>query len=63
LPESGEINAFALTGGYNVFNRGLLEEAGNPEEIQGVIAHEVTHVLKRQSLLQLAQIIGLTGDA
>jgi predicted Zn-dependent protease len=54
-----EVNAFALPGGYLVFNRGLLERAKTPEEIQGVLAHEVAHVLKRHSLAQLAQNIGL----
>ena len=54
-----EVNAFALPGGYLVFNRGLLERARTPEEIQGVLAHEVAHVLKRHSLIQLAQNIGL----
>jgi len=36
-----------------------LEKAKAPEEIQGVLAHEVAHVLKRHSLVQLAQNIGL----
>jgi predicted Zn-dependent protease len=59
VSESKEINAFALPGGYLVLNRGLLEKAGKPEEIQGVIAHEIAHILKRHSLLQMAQNIGL----
>ena len=59
VSEAREVNAFALPGGYLVFNRGLLERARTPEEIQGVLAHEVAHVLKRHSLAQLAQNIGL----
>ena len=59
VSDTREVNAFALPGGYLVFNRGLLEKAKAPEEIQGVLAHEVAHVLKRHSLVQLAQNIGL----
>ena len=59
VSDAREVNAFALPGGYLVFNRGLLEKARAPEEIQGVLAHEVAHVLKRHSLVQLAQNIGL----
>ena len=59
VSDAKEVNAFALPGGYLVFNRGLLEKARAPEEIQGVLAHEVAHVLKRHSLVQMAQNIGL----
>jgi beta-barrel assembly-enhancing protease len=59
VSDAKEVNAFALPGGYLVFNRGLLEKAKAPEEIQGVIAHEIAHVLKRHNLVQLAQTIGL----
>jgi beta-barrel assembly-enhancing protease len=59
VSDAREVNAFALPGGYLVFNRGLLEKARTPEEIQGVLAHEVAHVLERHSLVQLAQNIGL----
>jgi len=59
VSDAREVNAFALPGGYLVFNRGLLENARAPEEIQGVIAHEIAHVLERHSLVQLAQTIGL----
>jgi predicted Zn-dependent protease len=59
VSDAREVNAFALPGGYLVFNRGLLEKAKAPEEIQGVLAHEVAHVLKRHSLVQLAQNIGM----
>lgn len=34
---------------------GLLESAKAPEEIQGVLAHEMAHVTKRHGILQLAQ--------
>lgn len=59
VSESRDINALALPGGYLVFHRGLLERARSAAEIQGVLAHEMAHVIKRHGTLQLAQDIGL----
>jgi Zn-dependent protease with chaperone function len=39
------VNAFAAPGGYVVVYRGLLELAETPEELAGVLAHEMQHVL------------------
>jgi len=39
------VNAFAAPGGYLVLFRGLLELAESPEELAGVVAHEMQHVL------------------
>jgi predicted Zn-dependent protease len=41
------INAFALPGGHIVIFPGLLELAEKPEELLGVLAHEVAHVTER----------------
>ena len=59
IADLNEINALALPGGFIVFNRGLLERARAPEEIQGVLAHEMAHVTKRHGVLQLAQGLSL----
>ena len=59
VADSKEINAMALPGGFIVCNRGLLERARGPEEIQGVLAHEMAHIIKRHGVLQLAQTLGL----
>ncbi len=45
-----EVNAFALPGGYIFVHSGLLEKAGSPAEVAGVIAHEMQHALKRHGL-------------
>jgi beta-barrel assembly-enhancing protease len=58
--DSGEVNAFALPGGYVFVNRGLLERAGSGDELAGVMAHEMEHVLLRHSLHNLAQQAGLS---
>ena len=38
------VNAFALPGGYVVVTSGLIKAAGSPEEIAGVVSHEIGHV-------------------
>ena len=45
-----EPNAFALPGGHIVVTTGLLKLAGRPEELLGVIAHEMAHVTQRHAL-------------
>lgn len=44
-----EPNAFALPGGHIVVTTGLLNLAGRPEELLGVIAHESAHVTQRHA--------------
>jgi len=39
------VNAFALPGGIVVLTDGLLKSAESPEEIAGVLAHEIGHVI------------------
>ncbi len=63
------INAFAAPGGYIVVLRGLIERTESAEELAGVLAHEIQHVMHRhatQLLLQQAStgvlIAALTGD-
>jgi Zn-dependent protease with chaperone function len=56
--QQDEINAFALPGGPIIIHSGLLEKADNPEEIAGVLAHEISHVTRRH---HLRGIIGNMG--
>jgi beta-barrel assembly-enhancing protease len=44
------VNALALPGGQLLLFRGLIDFAQSPEEIAGVLAHEVGHVVHRHSL-------------
>lgn len=55
------INAFALPGGNVVLHRGLLVHAEDPEEIAGVVAHEIAHVVRQHSLRALLDHIGTVG--
>lgn len=43
------VNAFATPGGFIVVFRGLLERTENAEELAGVLAHEMQHVLHRDA--------------
>jgi Zn-dependent protease with chaperone function len=40
------VNAFAAPGGQLILTRGLIETAGSPEEVAGVLAHELGHALE-----------------
>jgi Zn-dependent protease with chaperone function len=59
IADDGQVNAFALPGGHLVFNRGLIEKAEAPEEVLGVLAHEIAHVERRHTLRQLVRNLGL----
>jgi beta-barrel assembly-enhancing protease len=48
------VNAFALPGGFVVFNAGFIEQAESADEIIGVLAHEVAHVTERHTVQSLA---------
>jgi predicted Zn-dependent protease len=45
-------NAFALPGGHIVVTTGLLKLTDRPEELLGVLAHEMAHVTQRHALRQ-----------
>lgn len=53
------VNAFALPGGFVVVNTGLMAAVRRPEELAGVIAHEMAHVTRRHGLRNLIQSAGL----
>jgi predicted Zn-dependent protease len=63
------VNAFAVPGGQIVLLRGLVERSRTPEELAGVLAHEIQHVLRRHAtrlLLQHAStgllLVAVSGD-
>lgn len=51
-------NAFAAPGGYIVIFRGLIDLAESPDELAGVMAHEMGHVTHRHSMTHLIRSIG-----
>ena len=52
---TGEVNAFALPGGFVYVNRGLIEQSDSLDELAGVMAHELGHVVRRHSVKQLQE--------
>ncbi len=52
------VNAFALPGGTVIVHTGLIADAGSPEEVAGVLGHELSHVLKRHSLRAAVDRLG-----
>lgn len=56
--DSAEINAFALPGGVVVVNSALIAATETPEELAGVLAHEVQHVEGRHALEQMIHSAG-----
>ena len=57
--EDESINAFALPGGYMAIHTGLILKADRPEEVLGVMAHELAHVTEQHSMRILIKQIGL----
>jgi predicted Zn-dependent protease len=60
VAEDDSVNAFAMPGGFVVVHTGLLALASTPEEVAGVLAHEVRHVEGRHSLRALVKGAGLS---
>ena len=62
--DSDSVNAFAAPGGYVFITRGLLLRMRSEAELAGVLAHEISHVLKRHHLqaIQKNAQVGLVGN-
>lgn len=58
---SDTVNAFALPGGYVVVFTGLLKKAESPEEVAGVLGHELNHVLLRHGLERIVKTLGIVA--
>lgn len=61
VTEDPAVNAFALPGGIIVVNTGLIAATECPEELAGVLAHEIEHVELRHSLRQMIKQLGLSA--
>lgn len=58
VAEDAALNAFALPGGIVVVNTGLLAATRRPEELAGVLAHEVQHVELRHGTAAIVKDLG-----
>lgn len=59
--QSDEINAFALPNRYLIVNSKLISDCENPEELSGVLAHEVAHMELNHVMKKLVQEIGISA--
>ena len=48
-------NAYALPGGYIVVYTGLMEDTERPEQLAGVLAHEISHVTQRHGMSRILE--------
>jgi Zn-dependent protease with chaperone function len=55
-----EANAIALPGGHIYVFEGLIRQSRSPDELAGVIAHEIGHVAHRDGTRSLLQAAGLS---
>ena len=53
------VNAFAAPGGKIILLDGLLQTAETPEEVAGVLAHEIAHAVERHPMQGLLRATGL----
>lgn len=53
------INAFAVPGGHIFIHTGLLAAADTPEEIAGVLGHEIAHITERHGFRSIINAAGL----
>jgi beta-barrel assembly-enhancing protease len=63
ISDSDQINAYALPGGYVVFNKGLLVKAKSWEEVLGVMGHEMAHVTEKHHARGIVSSIGWVSVA
>jgi predicted Zn-dependent protease len=65
LVDSVEINGFSLAGGRVYITRKLVANAHNEDEVAGVIAHEMGHILSHQFAIEttadMKRLLGVTS--
>lgn len=59
--ENQEVNAFALPNGHLILYTGLLTNSDSPEELSGVIAHEIAHIELKHVTKKLVKELGLSA--
>jgi predicted Zn-dependent protease len=57
------VNAFAAPGGQLILTRGLVQKAASPDEVAGVLAHELGHALELHPEAGLVRAMGLAAAA
>lgn len=60
LLRNSQVNAFALPDNHMVIYSGLIKNCDTPEELAGVIGHELAHINERHVMKKLIKEIGLS---
>ena len=55
-----DINAFAIPDDNLVLFTGLIDECESPEELAGVLGHEIAHMAKNHVMKKLVKEVGLS---
>ena len=55
------MNAFAVPGGQIVLTKGLIDKAETPDEVAGVLAHEMGHGIEMHPETGIIRSIGLAA--
>lgn len=55
------VNAFAAPGGYIVVMSGLLAKTRRPEDLAGILAHELTHVMRQHPEQSAIRALGVSA--
>ncbi|MHC4646709.1 MAG: M48 family metallopeptidase [Planctomycetota bacterium] len=53
------LNALALPGGYIFITKGMLEKLQTEAQLAGILAHEISHVVARDSMNAMSNQIGM----
>ncbi|MHC4114188.1 MAG: M48 family metalloprotease [Planctomycetota bacterium] len=53
------INAFALPGGYIFITKGMLQKLGTEAQLAGILGHEISHVVTRDTAVLMSREIGI----
>ncbi|MDH5656093.1 MAG: M48 family metallopeptidase [Spirochaetia bacterium] len=60
IVKSEMVNAISLPGGKIIFFSGLISGSESPDEVAGVMAHELAHIYRRHGLQQVIRVSGIT---
>jgi len=58
--EDNSVNALALPGGYIFVTRGMLEKLTSEAQLAGILAHEIVHVVARDTSAAISREIGIS---
>ena len=56
---SEEVNAYALPDGHIIVSTALIDYCRTPEELSGVLAHEIAHIQRKHVMKKLTKEVGL----